>query len=122
MKRAVKRGITVAALALGVLLVVAWPDVLAFMHGARPENKNRIYALRQALMPGMHTTNVVEVVERFGAPHKRTWLSPDRLVVSTPVGFLEDVTVELEFSQGRLVHARVRDDRGHVPPDAPKDF
>jgi len=107
---------------LGATVVVAWPDVLAFLHGARTENREGLYVLRQDLAPGMPVAEVEEVVQHCSVPFKRTWVSTERLVVSTPVGFMKYTTLQLDFSDGRLAHARVRDDEGRVMPDAPKDF
>lgn len=117
-----KRAIVILAVVLVAALAITWPDLLALIHGATPGNKGKVYGVRYALVPGMTAQKVAEAVEESGSPVRQTWLHSERLLISAPVGFLNSVYLEIDFSEGRVVHARVRDDKGRVLPDAPKDF
>lgn len=117
-----KRAIVILAVVLLAALAVTWPDLLALIHGATPGNRVTLYRIRNAVEPGMTAQRVAEAVKQSGSPIRQTWPHSERLLISAPVGFLNSVYLEIDFSEGRVVHARVRDDKGRVLPDAPKDF
>jgi len=121
-KLRMKRIAFVLAIALVAIVTFAWPDLLAYVNGARPENRSKVYALRNALVPGMTAEGVAKAITQAEPRLRQTWLRPDRLSVSAPVGFLESVYLEVDFSDGLVVHARIRDDKGRTLADAPSDF
>ena len=114
------------ALAAGVAvvsaIVVGWPDILAFVNGARPANVHVLYAIRGAVQPGMSRDTLEEVMSKTKAPVRAMWKSRDELMVWVPVGFMESVYLQVYLAGDAVAHARIRSDSGEVVPGAPSDF
>jgi hypothetical protein len=118
----VKRAAVALAVLLAAGLFFTWPELVAMIYGARPQNRYKVYAIRQAVNPGMAAARVVEAVEQAGRPLIVVGMTPDRILVKAPVGYLDSVYLEIDLREGRVVHARVRDHEGRLLADAPRDF
>jgi hypothetical protein len=108
-----------------ILGLAAMPDVMSWWRGVSPENRHDIYAIREALRPGMTREQLDEVLGREASDLVRyKWKSSDRLMVWVPVGFLSANYLYVDLMADRVVHAQIRGDSGNqdLLPDAPPDF
>jgi hypothetical protein len=97
-----------------------------YIKGWRPENRQTIYALHGAVRSGMPVGELERLLESVEySSLKRAW-SPQRsdLSVWVPIGLNRTCYLHIQVSDGRVVHAVVRGDRGRDDrfPDAPPDF
>jgi hypothetical protein len=96
-----------------------------FIIGWKPENRFLLYQIRQQLRPGMTMSDVAQVVDNTPGPRPRTYVSDDQryMTLSVGVGLQSEYDLRLEFRDGQLVRAVVRDaDNGAHPADAPPDL
>jgi hypothetical protein len=113
-------GLAAFALAAAVALLV-WD----WVRGAKPENRLVVYPIHRQLRLGMTMSEVERVVAAQSANKLDQHRSNDGryVTLSIDVGLQATCDLRLEFKDGRLVHAFVRNgDSGRRPDDAPPDL
>ena len=115
---------TALRIAVGVLgiMLLGWPDILAFVNGARLSNVDLLYDARGALRPGTSRDSLNAMVSATKPPIRTLWRSRDELLLWVPVGFMESVYLQVFLTSDAVAHARIRGDGGDTMTGAPADF
>ena len=115
--------LTVAAIVFGCgLMYLAFER---FVLGSKPENRFVLYDIRRQLQIGMTRAEVATLIEGRSGHRPKIYASADQryMTLSVAVGLQSDYDLRLEFREGRLVHALLRDaDNGSQPTDSVPDL
>jgi hypothetical protein len=110
------------ALVVALVAIFGWPDILAALHGARPANVRKLYALRREIPQGLARAELLRILASVHEPIRVTWKSPEKVLVWVPTGFMEQVYLEVSIAENRVQHADIRDDEGQLLQNAPPGF
>jgi hypothetical protein len=114
-----------AFMGTGLVCWIAAEGSARLFFGMHPQNRLRIYALRNAVRPGMRAEELQELLAAEatrGIQHSR--FGETGVSVWTHTGLMGSCYLLVQLHEGKVVHASIRGERGdhHRLPGAPADF
>ena len=109
---------------LGAALILILACISLIYHIRTPgPSEIAIYRIMQQLSPGMTVEGVSAIVDRNLIPAVRTHRTKTRITVSTPVFLWDAIHLRIDFVEGKLAAARIRNADADAPiTRAPPDI
>lgn len=111
-----------AIVALVAVVLLAAPELFGSLYGVNADNRLSLYRLRHSIRRSMPRDELARLVSEVPPTLEVTWESKERIVVTTAVAFLKQVSLEMILHDDVVATAEIRDDSGVRPSDSPPDI